>query len=231
MKTKTGVGVFHDVRYEAGRNVVVSYADCTATLPTLSLEFVGPRYADEYGITQNQCWPSTLIDDAGFALFSDDPWYTANQDRGIRDLVSLGLYENPPGPEYTNFKVNRGGWYRRRSPDLGLQGDNTTHHPVEVSLGKQSDLEKCWEEDRAGETEPAFAASQLAPSVNREQPRRATAKATAANSFGEEVVMVTAKAAVAGRGVQELLERSQPTRTSIAGREKGDVGNDAAPVI
>ena len=223
LKTTTGVGVFSGVLHEAGRDVIVSTADCSATQPTLFLDFMGPRYIDQYGITSNKCWPSTLIDDPGFALFSDDPWYTLNQNIGIRDLVIEGLYEQPPGPRYTNGKQNRAGWNRRRSPDLSVndlsfKDGNTTHTQVEEHVAQQLGSRKCSEEGRAGKIERAYAASQLLQRIQRKQPKKATAKATAADTFGEEVAMVTAKAAMAGSGAQELLERSQPTRTSTGCR-------------
>lgn len=92
------------------------------------------------------------------------------------------------------------------------------HDPVqESSPAEELELEKWLEESRAGEFEPAYAASQLVRGMKRKQPRKVMAQATAASPYGEEGAMVTAKAATAGRGVQELLERSQTTRTSIGG--------------
>ena len=225
LKTTTGVGQFSGVVHEAGRDVVVSTADCSATQPTMFLNFPGPKYPNNgYGIVENKCWPSTFINDPGFALFSDDPWYTANMNRGIRDQVSEGLYERPPGPEYTNGKLNRAGWNRRRrSPDLGVdhlgfKDGNMTYDPVEASSpAEELEFEKWLEESRARESEPGYAASQLVRRLQRKQPRKVKAQATATSPSDKEVAVVTAKAATAGRGVQELLERSQPTRTSSGG--------------
>lgn len=224
LKTTTGVGVFSGVVHEAGRDVVVSTADCSATQPTLYLNFVGPSYPRDYGITQNRCWPSTLINDPGFALFSDDPWYTLNQNRLFRDEVIGGLYERRPGPQYTNGKVNQADWNRRRRlqdlgvDDLGFKDGNMTHDPVEeASPAEELEVEKWLAGSCGGESEPACAASQLVRHMKRIQPREVTAQATAASPFGEESAMVTAMAATAARGVQELLKRSQPTRTSIGG--------------
>ena len=224
LKTTTGVGVFSDVVHEAGRDVVVSTADCSATLPTLFLNFVGPRYANDYGVRENECWPSTLVNDPGFALFSDDPWYALNQNRDFLDEVIEGLYERPPGPQYTNGKQNRAGWNRRRrSPDprvddLGSKDGNMTHDAVEKhSPAEEPEFASWWEESRAGEAEPAYSTNQLVRCMKRREPRKVRAQATAASPSGEEGAMVTAKAATAGKGIQEVLERSQPTRTSVGG--------------
>lgn len=49
--------------------------DLTVTLSTVHINFVRmPGFADD-GLTENPCWPSTVIDDPGFALLTDDPWY------------------------------------------------------------------------------------------------------------------------------------------------------------
>ena len=41
----------------------------------LSMEFEDVPNFSDYGITENLCWPSTLINDLGFALLLADKGY------------------------------------------------------------------------------------------------------------------------------------------------------------
>ena len=55
---------------QGNRKTIINTLDLTVTLSTVRMRFQNmPPYAD-YGLTQNPCWPSTVIDDPGFALLT-----------------------------------------------------------------------------------------------------------------------------------------------------------------
>ncbi|MCJ1307824.1 hypothetical protein MMC25_001472 [Agyrium rufum] len=68
------------------------------TTGVFEMSFINmPNYADD-GITKNPCWPQTLIDDPGFALLVNDPWYIPHF---AAQNLALQIYPKAPGPAYT----------------------------------------------------------------------------------------------------------------------------------
>jgi chitinase len=60
----------------------------------------------DFGIFDNPCWPETLVNDPGFALLTDDPWYRGGNNRG----QFTQYYAQPPLPQFTNGKINKLTW-------------------------------------------------------------------------------------------------------------------------
>jgi chitinase len=109
------------------------------THPVLSLDFANmPLYPDD-GITQNPCWPSALIDDPGFALLLQDPWYNSHENAR---LEGLSFYSDPPGIFYTEGKVPRPGYYKR-----GLTSSNNDVDPDDIMMNEGNSTRKATDEE------------------------------------------------------------------------------------
>ncbi|KAI4094078.1 MAG: hypothetical protein L6R37_007315 [Teloschistes peruensis] len=92
-----------------GRATEIWTAEVTTTLSTLRIEFPNYPNQPDDGLTANPCWPSTLINDPGFALLTDDPWYIHNP----QYAQNIHLYPNPPPPAYTQNNPPRPGYQKR----------------------------------------------------------------------------------------------------------------------
>ncbi|KAK4555185.1 hypothetical protein LTR86_007481 [Recurvomyces mirabilis] len=90
----------------ANRRTIIETMDLTITLSTLELGFLGTAAYPDYGIVQNPCWPSTVVNDPGFALLTDNPQYGA----------STHLYEDDPPVAATQGKYRAG--YQKRDADI-----------------------------------------------------------------------------------------------------------------
>ncbi|KAF5523516.1 Chitotriosidase-1 [Colletotrichum aenigma] len=81
----------------------------TATTKVMKMKFINmPNLADD-GIPDNPCYPKTLIDDPGFALMTNDPWYNAHP----ASKRNTRLYRNAPGANIIAGKTNRPGYNKR----------------------------------------------------------------------------------------------------------------------
>lgn len=77
---------------------------------------------DPYGLSsliQNPCWPSTLYNDPGFALMTEDYFYDA-QPANLRAFAHAS-FPNPPQPAITQGKVNQPGWNRVKRGGLEFE--------------------------------------------------------------------------------------------------------------
>ncbi|KAL8726295.1 MAG: hypothetical protein Q9166_006797 [cf. Caloplaca sp. 2 TL-2023] len=92
-----------------GRDTEIWTAEVTTTLSTLSISFAAYPQQPDYGLTANPCWPSTLINDPGFALLTNDPWYLLNP----QYAGNTHLYPNPPPLAYTQNNPPRPGYQKR----------------------------------------------------------------------------------------------------------------------
>ena len=94
-----------------GRITEISTGDVTTTLATVSFQFDAMPNQPDYGLTANPCWPSTLVDDPGFALLTSDPWYL---DPGnAQRLKTAKLYSKPPPLALTRNNPPRAGYEKR----------------------------------------------------------------------------------------------------------------------
>ena len=180
---------FDRIVHGPDRDTEVSTADVTTTLSTVTISFNAmPAQADD-GITANPCWPSTLVDDPGFALLTDDPWYFApgNDQRRLANRA----YANPPPLALTQNNPPRPGYQKRfldlLDMDLALDEGNTTQKLMEdylSELGMKCSSTNCVDElkrmkalsldgtspkvhslPRASEAEPTAADTNLAPAA------------------------------------------------------------------
>lgn len=119
-------------------------------LQVFSLEFSNmPGNIVDAGITANPCWPKDLVDDPGFALMTNDPWYNraANRPRkrhtanyGNPDYAGLGY---PPGPAAVKLKRD----LDFGPEDLYVDEGNSSRLPTEEELRTEFGLVRCQGED------------------------------------------------------------------------------------
>jgi hypothetical protein len=57
----------------------------------------------DFSMPENLCWPSTLVNDTGFALLTDNPWYWLGNNRGAYTLC----YDWEPLARFTDGKINQ----------------------------------------------------------------------------------------------------------------------------
>jgi len=130
------------------------------TRPVLTLAFEGmPAFADD-GITDNPCWPSTLINDPGFALLLEDPWYNF---RPNYRALGRRSYAAPPGAFYTQGKVNRPGYNKKRDSisvndnvdpdDIVVNEGNSTRKATDEELLEHFGYLRCSDKDCSAEKE------------------------------------------------------------------------------
>lgn len=88
----------------------------------LDLQFQGlvPNPADPYALIANPCWPSTLVNDPGFALMTEDYYYDNNPQA---KAFARASYPNAPAFAVTQGKVNRPGYNKVKRDGSGLDGD------------------------------------------------------------------------------------------------------------
>ena len=118
------------------RDTEVYTADVTTTLATVSIRFDAYPNQPDFGLTANPCWPSTLIDDPGFALLNTDAWY-AEAGNAQRMRTALALYPNPPPAAFTQNNPPRPGYQKRfldplLDVDLAFDERNAIHEPKEI---------------------------------------------------------------------------------------------------
>ena len=131
---------------------VIEYWDHTlrTNRQIFSMEFSNmPNGIVDQGITANPCWPKDLVDDPGFALMTNDPWYNraANRARkrhtanyGNEDPAALGY---PPGPAALKMKRD----LSLGPEDLYVEEGNSSRKPTEEELRKDFGLVRCQGDD------------------------------------------------------------------------------------
>ena len=172
--------------------------EVTTTLTAVSIDFVAyPNQAD-FGLTANPCWPSTLIDDPGFALLTSDLWYkgptNANRrqyTRGYQDAPPQALtMNNPPRPGYQKRSIG----------------------PMDFDLANEIKSRDCRNTDcvQALEETRMFLLDNAPPELPS-LPRTSEAEPTIADT--ELVPVVTSTAAAVGGGGAQLALNLMPKPT------------------
>ena len=96
------------------------------------------------GIRENSCFPQTLTDDAGFALFTDDLWYIANINS--RFYSGRTSYSKPPPASLTNGKTQpRSNPARKRWLEEPLLGDLDNIVVDEGNSTRQATDDELWD--------------------------------------------------------------------------------------
>lgn len=158
-------------------NACPPWESWTSTLRTmynmLQVQFPNnPAYpGDPWGVRANACWPSTLTNDPGFALFPEDPWYDSHQQLRRSGRAS---YHTTSAFAVTNGKVNQPGWNRRRErraddeedllldPDeLVVVGGNQSRRITAEELREHYGILKCSDPECLAEQEAAGVQSAL----------------------------------------------------------------------
>ena len=160
-----------------------------STVPALSLDFAFGAIWNDAGITENLCYPSTLIDDPGFALLTQDSWYRAHLDLNFYK----GEYAVAPEAIVTQGRVNQPGWNKRwTDPDLDpeeivMNEGNSTRKPTEEEMLKEFGIIKC--KEVGCESEKSFFGIETARTMGPGS--TAIARATAASTTGNGETVAT----------------------------------------
>lgn len=160
------------------------------TWPALVLKFSGsPGFGagDADGLTANPCWPSSLIQDPGFALLTNDAWYDTQP--ALKALVAQHLYLNPPDAAYTSGKIYRSHWNKRDEivipplddfdPDdlIWVEG-NSTRKATDEELREQFGFHRCADAECSAEKEALGIESAIVRGVHKTSPATITATTT-----------------------------------------------------
>ena len=185
----------------------------------LQLDFAGAPLAGAPlagdGLEANPCWPERLLQDPGFALLTDDPYYLAHLDASVYahnnypDQIPQNMLKgNSPQPGYRKRDSNQ----HTLDPDNWVYSDGNSSRPVtEEELNQVLGIERCSSGDCEKEmhklgvetavvVEPSEAAS-LGPKATRNAPAEPTPEAT--TTPGLE--------ASAGSDAQRVHGMAQPT--------------------
>lgn len=124
------------------RDTEVSTADVTLTLATVLIRFDAYPNQPDFGLTANPCWPSTLVDDPGFALLNSDPWYSAQSNAQRHQTADI--YSNPPPLAVTQNKPPRAGYDKRGlevlDPNL-ISNEAGSAPPKGLSIPRANEVE------------------------------------------------------------------------------------------
>lgn len=143
---------FDRIVHGPDRDTSVFIADVTTTLSTVSISFINFPNDPDWGLTANPCWPSTLVDDPGFALLTGDPWYFDYPQRDATKKAyaippPLALTQNnPPRPGYQKRFISSG------EAVIALATNNVTQGGLEgLERLADQDIQLCVKDDSAGE--------------------------------------------------------------------------------
>jgi chitinase len=137
----------HTTTNRGNRIYDVYTGDVTTTQSTVRIRFINMPNEPDDGLTANPCWPSTLVDDPGFALLTDDPWYigepqrkqyTAYYPHPVPAAVTMG---KPPMPGYQRLRRASPVLYPRVEDMLARDG-NYTRRLTDEELGRRG-IRKC----------------------------------------------------------------------------------------
>ncbi|KAI0546598.1 hypothetical protein F4679DRAFT_409115 [Xylaria curta] len=174
-----------------GRNTEV-WSETVQLIDTvLNLHFTNmPNNLADQGLTANPCWPETLVDDPGFALNFNDPWYqrVANRPR----QMFRQYYPMPPGPQFTNNKINQPGWDKRdiQPEDIYVDQGNTSRRITEEELLEDFGLLKCADKECSRELDALGVAS--LPVIGAQLTSPQTVQATTTSERDTVTVSATA---------------------------------------
>ncbi|KAI0467970.1 glycosyl hydrolases family 18-domain-containing protein [Xylaria cf. heliscus] len=121
----------HTTMNLGGRIYDVYTGDVTTTQSTVRIRFINMPNDPDDGLTANPCWPSTLIDDPGFALLTDDPWYLGEPQRRqylpyyAHDPPLAVTMGKPPMPGYQRVRRGSPVLYPRVEDMVADDGNNT----------------------------------------------------------------------------------------------------------
>ncbi|KAL8664746.1 MAG: hypothetical protein Q9202_002748 [Teloschistes flavicans] len=182
---------FDRLNHGPGRDTEIWTAEVTTTLSTISIAF--PAYPNEpdFGLTANPCWPSTLIDDPGFALLTNDPWYALKP----QYEQNTHMYPNPPPQALTQNNPPRPGYQKRDIlPDDGYNSTERRLRDSSEDFNAQDYLVA--EAPRMIQFPPVYWSPSKTPSTVDAMP-------TAADSTTDSPLIESPKA---GSGLQSALD-------------------------
>ena len=167
---------FDRLGHGPGRVTSIFTVDVTTTLAAVSIGFSAIPFPNEaeFGLTANPCWPSTLVDDPGFALLTSDRWYF---NEGANRANNLPGYANPPPQALVVNNPPRQSYQKRSvgpvdldsAPVIKLRNCRSTDCVQELGDMRNSLLDNAPPElqslPRPSEAEPTVVDTDLVPAV------------------------------------------------------------------
>ncbi|KAL9585251.1 MAG: hypothetical protein Q9212_001643 [Teloschistes hypoglaucus] len=152
------------------------------TRSVLVLVFTSMQPWADDGLTENPCWPSTLVNDPGFALLWFDEW---NEDRD-RPLAQLLAYSRPPSQQITQGKLNKPGYIRKRDTssnyldpsEIVFDDGNSTRRATDEELLADFGFLRCQDKDCRSDPEALGIRSAIVVATSRNKPTSVTASTT-----------------------------------------------------
>lgn len=193
------------ILFQCDRDTEVWTADVTTTLSTVSIRFNAFPNQPDFGLTANPCWPSTRVNDPGFALLNSDPWYFG-PGNNQRHQTALASYPNPPPLGLTNGNPPRPGYKKRfldpLDMDMTIDEGNTTLALTEEYVAGRLGIHECRSSNCVDEMKQMKVSSvYIVPPAS--MPRASEAEPTAADTHSVSVSTSTAR--MAGGGVHLVL--------------------------
>ena len=142
--------------WQQGNKVTELWSGTVAiTRSVLALDFANMQALAENGVPANPCYPSTLIDDPGFALLWDDKWYDNRPLAG--NYFPTASYAPPPLARVTQGKQNKPGYFKKRAIDgskldpseIVFDNGNSTRKATEQELLEELNFVRCKDDDCA----------------------------------------------------------------------------------
>ncbi|KAI9730799.1 MAG: hypothetical protein M1818_008079 [Claussenomyces sp. TS43310] len=172
------------------------------------------------GLQDNPCWPEVLLEDPGFALLTDDPYYV-----GHRDAQRYGKdnYPNLVPLDVLGNNVRKAGYRKRDENSHALDPDawvfdegNTTRRVTDAELQENLGILRCSSADCHDEMDGLGIATALVVHTEAtEDPQVVPTAVASTTQLTREVVAtsVAGASAVSGAGARGILV--QPRATGI----------------
>lgn len=154
------------------------------TRSVLVLHFANMQPWADDGLRENPCWPSTLVNDPGFALLTQD------ERNDVNALAQLAAYARPPSLQVTQGKQNKPGYFRKRDAssddrfdpsEIVFDDGNFTRPATDQELFKEFSFLRCQDKDCDADRKVLGIESAIIVATARDEPTTATASTTLAN--------------------------------------------------
>ena len=172
-------------QWQQGNKVTELWSRTIAvTRSVLALDFANMQPWADDGLSQNPCYPLTLVNDPGFALLWEDDWY---DNQPLARAQPTNAYAQPPGLQVTQGKQSLAGHFKRREVegiapgpgDIVFDDGNSTRKAMDKELFEEFNFIRCADKDCQSEREALGIDSAAIVATERNVPTEVVATTTA----------------------------------------------------